>query len=95
MPLKRTPKFLAGMCCCAAILDIEWLKSSAKQKRPRPTHDFLLRDVAAERKWNFTIPSSLARRTARQSNSAGKSYCCGGPFIFRNESCMSWHSPFL
>ncbi len=76
MPLKRTPKLLAGMCCCTAILDVEWLMASAKQKIPLNTHDFLLRDAAAETKWNFTIPASIARRIARQSTSPGKSCCC-------------------
>lgn len=45
VPLKRTPKLLAGIGCCRFVVDIEWLYQSAKEGKILDGLEFILCDA--------------------------------------------------
>ncbi|CAN0458026.1 unnamed protein product, partial [Discosporangium mesarthrocarpum] len=45
VPLKRTPKLLAGMSRCRFILDLDWLVQSAREGRALEGVDYMISDM--------------------------------------------------
>lgn len=45
VPLKRTPKLLAGLGCCRYVLDVEWLYQSAKEGKLLEGLEYVLCDA--------------------------------------------------
>ncbi|CAM9992381.1 unnamed protein product [Hapterophycus canaliculatus] len=62
VPLKRTPKLLAGLGRCRFVVDVEWLYQSAKENRLLDGVEYVLIDDEAEKKWGFDMRISLGRR---------------------------------
>eukprot|EP00752_Nemacystus_decipiens_P009915 g8847.t1 len=62
VPLKRTPKLLAGLGHCRFVVDVEWLYQSAKEGKLLDGVEFVLCDAEAEKKWAFNMRLSLGRR---------------------------------
>eukprot|EP00903_Cladosiphon_okamuranus_P014255 g13241.t1 len=62
VPLKRTPKLLAGLGRCRFVVDVEWLYQSAKEGKLLDGVEFVLCDAEAEKRWAFNMRLSLGRR---------------------------------
>jgi hypothetical protein len=60
---KRTSKLMIGICCTENVVHLDWLIKSAKGRNVLGVNEFLLlRDRAAEKKYNFNMRDSLRRR---------------------------------
>ena len=57
--LKRTPKLLAAIAVARHVVSVDWVQASADQGRPRPEHEFVVKDRANEAKWGFDLARSL------------------------------------
>lgn len=60
--VKRTPKLMIAMCTTGDIVSMDWLKDSAKEKKPLPTEKYLLlKGITAEKQYCFKMRESLSR----------------------------------
>lgn len=59
--IVRTEKFLCAMSVSPYVLKEEWVNASIQSGKLLAEHDYLLSDVAAERKWNFKFSEALQR----------------------------------
>ncbi|KAI6121288.1 hypothetical protein F5141DRAFT_999256, partial [Pisolithus sp. B1] len=67
--IVRTEKFLCAMSVSPYVLKEEWVNVSIQSGKLLPEHDYLLSDVAAERKWNFKFSEALQRSKQKDRGS--------------------------
>lgn len=65
VPLKRTPKLLAGMGRCRYVVDVAWLHESAEKRQVLDGLEYILYDTEAEEKNRFKMRTSLGRRSEK------------------------------
>ena len=53
MPFKRTIKSMTAISRGIPVLDIKWLRDSAKAKQQLPVDGYILRDKAKEKEYKF------------------------------------------
>lgn len=59
VPLKRTPKLLAGIGRCEFVVDVEWLYQSAKEGRVLNGIEYVLCDSEV---WSRTHVDNIVRQ---------------------------------
>ena len=65
--LRRTPKLMAGIAAGARfVLDVEWLRESARQGRLVEEEPFAARDEEREKLWNFSLENTLKKVSAKK-----------------------------